>query len=521
MITVFGNSMGPTALVHAQLDPQGRISTALSGVQALFDGNAAPLIYVSATQIAAMVPFGLSGRTTTKVQIVYQGLASTPVSLQVAQAAPGIFSADASGEGQAAMTNADASYNSPTNPAMPGSYVTFYITGAGQTNPAGSDGTIATDAVNLAKPISVQVGGSSAEVLYAGAAPGNVDGFTQVNAVIPANLTQGGNLPLVVQVDGAKSQAGITVAVSGTPAPTTVFLIHGLLQGDPNSSSGVATSPPPTGAPPLGYLKAALEQLDSSEFLLDDGFNWGRCANPPVFSGCPSDCAIQEGARELAAYILAANPPGNIVLVGYSLGGLLARDLLLNNYAKAVASRKTFLVTMGTPNIGYPHLAIDDILICPTLGSQMSSDLRAQQANNMILESEYLLALNGAWTASSFPTMPLQWLAVSGTFCPNPLRSLDPLGNAGCSAADPFNDGVVCDQSARFQVSGKNLPTSTLAASDFAHTKDQLAADIGGSLFEGCVWTTPGKPYALFEPPENSDVLNALITFIKGTRAAR
>jgi uncharacterized protein (TIGR03437 family) len=525
MIVIFGDSMGPSVLVHAQADSHGNLPTTLFGVQVLFDGTAAPLIYVSATQIAAMAPFGLSGHSATQVQVVFGSLASTPVTLQVSPAALGVFSADASGKGQAAMTNSNGSYNSSSNPAAPGSYVTFYMAGTGPTNPKGADGAIATGAVSLAQPISVQIGESRAQVLYAGAAPGNVDGFTQVNVVVPGSLAIGGNLPLLVELNGVQSQAGITLAVSGPPSPpstvTTIFLIHGILQGDPDSASGVATSPSPAGDPPLGYLKSALQKLDAKQFEVNDGFNWGRCANSHVPSACPSDRTIEEGAKELSGYVIAAAPPGNIILVGYSMGGLLARDLIVNNYANAVGDRKVFLVTLGTPNIGYPHLDIDDALICPALGNQMASDFRSQQANNMVVESSYLLSLNNAWRASSFTAGPIQWLAVSGTFCHDPLRSFDALGNAGCPDSNPDNDGVVCDQSARFRLAGKNLPTSTLAASDFAHTKDQLASLIGGSLFQNCNWTTPGTPYALFEPPQNSDVLNAVVAFINATRIAQ
>jgi len=182
-----------------------------------------------------------------------------------------------------------------------------------------------------------------------------------------------------------------------------------------------------------------------------------------------------------------------------------------------VGSRHVFLVTLGTPNVGYPYLGIDTFFICTSLGTQMSSDYRTQEATRTVVESQYLYALNSSWTASSFPTAPQQWLAVSGTFCSNPLRGFGNTSNAGCPDYNPLNDGVVCDQSARFGLSGMNLPTSTLAASDFAHTKSSIASLIGGSLFQGCDWTTPGLPYSLFEPPQGSDVLNALVSFINQT----
>lgn len=219
MVVIFGVGIGPAQLVNLQLTADGTISTTLAGVQVLFNGVAAPLIYVSATQVAAMVPYGMSGQSSAGVQAVFQGNASAVFQTPVARSAPGIFTADASGKGQAAATNADGSLNSSGNPASPGSYVTLYLTGEGQTNPPGSDGHIATAATDLTLPIIASIGGHSAQVLYAGSAPGNVNGFAQINLIVPGDLPYGGNLPLLIQIGGASSQAGITLAVAGSPAP--------------------------------------------------------------------------------------------------------------------------------------------------------------------------------------------------------------------------------------------------------------------------------------------------------------
>jgi uncharacterized protein (TIGR03437 family) len=80
--------------------------------------------------------------------------------------------------------------------------------------PAGVDGKIANGPAYPAPqlPVSVTVGGVSAQVLYAGAAPSLVAGVMQVNVRIPAGTASGDNA-VTVTVGAAASQPGITVAV--------------------------------------------------------------------------------------------------------------------------------------------------------------------------------------------------------------------------------------------------------------------------------------------------------------------
>jgi uncharacterized protein (TIGR03437 family) len=89
-----------------------------------------------------------------------------------------------------------------------------YAEGAGQTDPPGADGQIAGDV--LSKPllhVSVQIGGLSAEVQYAGAAPALVAGVLQVNCVVPPNSLSGSIVPIVITVGQASSQPGVTLAI--------------------------------------------------------------------------------------------------------------------------------------------------------------------------------------------------------------------------------------------------------------------------------------------------------------------
>jgi len=58
----------------------------------------------------------------------------------------------------------------------------------------------------------VIIGGVPAEVLYAGAAPGQIAGVAQINVKIPMQIAPGAN-EVRVTIGGSTSPAGVTVAV--------------------------------------------------------------------------------------------------------------------------------------------------------------------------------------------------------------------------------------------------------------------------------------------------------------------
>jgi uncharacterized protein (TIGR03437 family) len=220
LVAIFGSSLGPGAPVGVQLDASGRVATAIGDTQVLFDGVASPMIFASASQVNVVVPFGVAAGTT-EVQVQYHGQASLSLPMIVVPAAVGIFTVNSSGVGQAIALNQDGSPNSPLDPAAPGSAITLLATGAGQWLPAGVDGAI-VGAGELPRPIlSVHalVGGQPAEVQYAGAAPGIVEGVIQVNLLIPAASQTGAAVPLLLQVGDSTSQPGITLAIQPPANP--------------------------------------------------------------------------------------------------------------------------------------------------------------------------------------------------------------------------------------------------------------------------------------------------------------
>jgi uncharacterized protein (TIGR03437 family) len=90
----------------------------------------------------------------------------------------------------------------------------IYLVGAGATNPASADGSVTAGLNTLALgPATVTIGGITVPASYAGGAPGAIAGLTQVNAVVPGNISPGSAVPVTVQFGGFQTQSGVTLVV--------------------------------------------------------------------------------------------------------------------------------------------------------------------------------------------------------------------------------------------------------------------------------------------------------------------
>ena len=222
MVTLFGTAIGPAAAAYATRDPAtGKLATTIGGVQVLFNGAPAPMIYASSTQVSAMVPYEMALIANPSVWIAYAGHCSIAYQLSLGTAAPGLFAQNASGSGPGAILNQDNSLNGPSHPAAKGSIVQVFMTGEGQTSPQPVTGAITT--VTLPPPqvtpapsqaIQVLIGGQPALYTYAGEAPGMVAGVMQLNVQIPSSVPSG-PLSIQVSIGGNTSQNGVTVSVQG------------------------------------------------------------------------------------------------------------------------------------------------------------------------------------------------------------------------------------------------------------------------------------------------------------------
>jgi uncharacterized protein (TIGR03437 family) len=212
-VYIAGSLIGPATLAGAALDSTGKVSSLIAGTQFLFDGVAAPIVYVSSTQSVVMVPYEVAGKSSTQLVAVYDGAMSAPVTVPVTPSLPGIFSLESSGSGPAVVINSDGSFNSAGNPATRGTSVAFFVTGEGQTTPAGIDGGVTGSLIQPLLPVSVSFGGvSSTDFQFLGEAPGEVAGVLQINVTIPTNASAG-VVPLTVTIGTKTSGAGLTIAL--------------------------------------------------------------------------------------------------------------------------------------------------------------------------------------------------------------------------------------------------------------------------------------------------------------------
>jgi uncharacterized protein (TIGR03437 family) len=184
VVTIYGVGLGPATLVTGS-------ETDIQGVRVTMGGMPAQLLYVSAGQIAAVVPPSIVGPTA-DVIVINGNVSTAAYPTQIALANPAIFTADSTGSGAARAMNSDGSVNGPTRPALDGSALTFFITGEGKV--AGSN---------------VSIGGRTAEVQTAGS--GGNPGVTQMTVVTPTGIS--GQVPIVVTIGGVSSQPGVTVWV--------------------------------------------------------------------------------------------------------------------------------------------------------------------------------------------------------------------------------------------------------------------------------------------------------------------
>ena len=174
-----------------------------------FGGTKGTVLFAYSGQMNAVAPFEIKSGSIVNVQVWNNGIPSAQFPVTVAATVPALFTRDGSGKGLVAMVNLDGSINSP---APRGSVVSLYGTGGGA-YPGALDGATSNGIASLSAGVHVSIGGEDAPVLYAGSAPSLVSSVFQLNVQIPADLSPGSVVPVVVNIGGQSSPQGVTIEI--------------------------------------------------------------------------------------------------------------------------------------------------------------------------------------------------------------------------------------------------------------------------------------------------------------------
>jgi uncharacterized protein (TIGR03437 family) len=173
------------------------LSTNLNNTQILIGGIAAPLFYVSPSQVVAQVPLELNPNNPYQLIASANGALTSPITIQLAPVTPGFA---VNPDGSLIAQHGDGSPVTSTSPAQPGEEVVSYLLGLGNLATPIADGTGAPLnplAVAAVTPV-VTLNGTSATVLFAGLTPGLV-GLYQVNFQVPPGTANGNAMVVLTQ----------------------------------------------------------------------------------------------------------------------------------------------------------------------------------------------------------------------------------------------------------------------------------------------------------------------------------
>ncbi len=214
IVSAFGSNLGP---LNGSPNSGFPLPLTLGGIKLSMGGIDMPLFYSGTGQVNAQVPAELSpnGITSVVARAISGSTESdaVPVNVTLGPAHPGIFiTAETNAPNQGAILNPANQLVDAANPSAVGGVIVIYCTGLGATTPAVATGqaapgtTAGSSPALVTLPVTVTVGGVNAVVSFAGLSPGFV-GLYQVNATIPAGVTTGPAVPVVLTQNGVASNA--------------------------------------------------------------------------------------------------------------------------------------------------------------------------------------------------------------------------------------------------------------------------------------------------------------------------
>ena len=225
-VTLFGTNLAPSVAQNFSTP----VPTELNGVKVYVNGKAAPVTYVSPSQVSFLVPYATE--SIASIQVVNNGTPSNTVTSFVGETSPGVFTNPPGGNFAAAATHLDGTPVSENAPAEPGETVQLFVAGLGNVNPPVPDGSaVPADGSSMTtNPIDVFIDLQPAQVTYAGLAP-TLAGVYQLNVVIPVGTNPGNVFIDVSGPDSDNSQAYIFIGTGSASSDLARALDSGATQG--------------------------------------------------------------------------------------------------------------------------------------------------------------------------------------------------------------------------------------------------------------------------------------------------
>ena len=194
IMSVFGALLANSTQSPAVLP----LPTQFAGVAATVNGVAAPLYYISPSQINLQIPYATAAGTAS-LRITFNAQTSV-TNITIAFNSPGIFTNPANGAPV------------PDQTAKRGQTVTLYITGEGAVTPQPATGSLPLPGTTPVptQQVKVSVGGVTAPTTYVGVPSWSI-GATQINYTVPLTAPLGAQPVIVTVGTAASAPATITV----------------------------------------------------------------------------------------------------------------------------------------------------------------------------------------------------------------------------------------------------------------------------------------------------------------------
>jgi uncharacterized protein (TIGR03437 family) len=209
-VALFGSGFGTQ---NVTAPAAGSYPITLAQVQVTVNNLPAPIYLVSPTLISAVVPYAVTGSTATVV-VTVNGTKSNSVDVPLAPTAPGVFSWTSDGLGDGVVGDLSGVRVGASNPAVPGNYVTVYLTGLGAVTPPVAEGVPAPSGTlsNVNAPVAVTVGGLPVlDVEFKGLGP-TLRSVYVMNIKIPFGLSRGPQSLAVQTAEGFTDMVNIFVS---------------------------------------------------------------------------------------------------------------------------------------------------------------------------------------------------------------------------------------------------------------------------------------------------------------------